>query len=106
MTEFVRVGALDQLPDGGRLRVEFDEETVIVFNVGGVLYCIADMCTHDGEPLDDGELVDCLIECPRHGALFDIRTGKPMRLPATEAVPTFQVKVVDGDIMVEKPRAW
>lgn len=106
MTEFVKVGRIEDLPEGGRLWADLAEESVVIFNVGGQLYCIADLCTHDGGPLEDGELVDCTVECPRHGALFDIRTGKAVRLPATEPVPTYQVKVEGGDIYVEAPQPW
>ncbi len=106
MTEFVKVASAADLPPGQRVRYEFEEETVIVFNVDGNLYCIADLCTHDGGPLEDGDLIDCQIECPRHGATFDIRTGKATKLPAFEGVPTFEVKVEDGDIYVESPDVW
>lgn len=106
MTEFVKVASVTDLPPGQRLWFEFEEETVIVFNVDGNYYCIADLCTHDGGPLEDGELIGCQIECPRHGATFDIRTGKATKLPAFEPVPTFEVKVEDGDIYVESPDAW
>lgn len=106
MTEFVKVASVADIPPGQRLWFEFEEETVIVFNVDGEFYCIADLCTHDGGPLEDGDLIGCQIECPRHGATFDIRTGKATRLPAFEPVPTFAVKVEDGDIYVESPDAW
>ncbi len=103
MSQFVKVATIEDLPDGGRLWVEFEEETVIVFNVGGTYYAIADLCTHDDGPLEDGELEGYEVECPRHGARFDIRSGKALCLPATSPVPTFAVKVENGDILVESP---
>ncbi|MBK6325605.1 MAG: non-heme iron oxygenase ferredoxin subunit [Chloroflexi bacterium] len=106
MTEFIKIARLDDIPPGGRLWYDFAEETVVVFNVGGTLYCLADRCTHDDGPLEDGELEDHQIECPRHGARFDIRTGKALCLPATSPVPTFAVKVADGDVYVESPDIW
>lgn len=106
MTEFVRVAGVNDIAPGRRLWVEFEEETVIVFNVDGTFYCIADLCSHDGGPLEDGELVGCEIECPRHGARFDIRTGKPTALPAVEAIPSYEVKVEDGEVYVESPDGW
>jgi 3-phenylpropionate/trans-cinnamate dioxygenase ferredoxin subunit len=106
MTEYVRVAAVDDIPPGHRLIHEFEEDTVIVFNVAGSFYCIADLCSHDGGPLEGGELHQCEIECPRHGARFDIRTGKPTALPAAEAIPSYGVKIEDGGVWVESPDVW
>lgn len=106
MTEFVKVARAEDIPPGGRLWHEFEEETVVIFNVDGEFYCIADVCTHDGGPLEDGELVGYKVECPRHGACFDVRTGDALALPAVEPVPTYLVKVKDGDVYVESPDIW
>ena len=106
MTEFIKIARVEDIPPGARLWYEFSEETVVVFNVDGEFFCIADLCTHDNGPLEDGELEDHEIECPRHGARFDIRTGKALCLPATSPVPTFAVKVENGDIYVESPDDW
>jgi 3-phenylpropionate/trans-cinnamate dioxygenase ferredoxin subunit len=106
MTEFVKVARVDDIPPGGRLWYEFEEETVIIFNVDDTFYCIADLCTHDNSPLEDGALEGHEVECPRHGARFDVRTGAALCLPAVTAVPTFQVKVERGNIYVESPDVW
>jgi 3-phenylpropionate/trans-cinnamate dioxygenase ferredoxin subunit len=106
MSSFEAVARVEELPPGARLHYDFDEETVIVLNVDGQFYAIADLCTHDGGPLEDGELHGCEIECPRHGARFDIRTGRVTRLPATDAIPTYRVKVEDGLVYVEVPEPW
>ncbi len=106
MDRFVKIARIEDLPPGQRLWHEFEEETVVVFNVDGDYFCIADRCTHDDGPLENGTLCGFEVECPRHGALFDIRTGKVVRLPATSPVPTFKVKVKDGDIYVESPDEW
>ena len=103
MTTFVKVAAVDDIPPGERLWHEFEEETVVIFNVGGQFYCIADLCTHDDGSLEDGELDGHQVECPRHGARFDVRTGTALCLPATTPVPTFAVRVEDGAIYVESP---
>jgi 3-phenylpropionate/trans-cinnamate dioxygenase ferredoxin subunit len=71
--------------------------------VDGEYYCIEDVCTHDGGPLGDGNLFEHCIECPRHGALFDIRDGSVLSMPAVVPVPTFKVKVEGDDIFVESP---
>ncbi len=106
MTEFIKIARVEDIPPGERLWHEFEEETVVVFNIDGEFYCIADLCTHDGGPLEDGELTGCEVECPRHGARFDVRTGKALCLPATSPVPTFTVKIENGDIYVESPDSW
>jgi 3-phenylpropionate/trans-cinnamate dioxygenase ferredoxin subunit len=106
MTEFVKVASTGDIAPGERLWLEFEEETVVLFNVNGTYYCIADVCTHDGGPLEDGELEGYEVECPRHGARFDVRSGAALCLPAVTPVPTFEVKVDGEDIYIEDPDAW
>jgi 3-phenylpropionate/trans-cinnamate dioxygenase ferredoxin subunit len=67
----------------------------------GEWFVIADVCTHDGGALDQGELIGCEIECPRHGARFDVTTGKVKRLPAVRPVKSYPSRVVDGRVEVE-----
>ncbi|MEJ5250709.1 MAG: non-heme iron oxygenase ferredoxin subunit [Chthonomonadetes bacterium] len=66
-------------------------------------YAIDDMCTHDGGPLGEGELSGYEIECPRHGALFDVRTGEALTLPATRPVNAYKVYVEGNEVFVELP---
>jgi 3-phenylpropionate/trans-cinnamate dioxygenase ferredoxin subunit len=70
--------------------------------VDGEFYAIDDVCTHDGGPLGEGELDGEQIECPRHGARFDVRTGKAVTFPAVHPVGTWPVKVEVKDVLVEK----
>ncbi len=105
MTDFVKVARVEDIPPDGRLYCDFAEESVIIFNVDGRFYCIADVCTHDEAPLEDAELDGYDIICPRHGACFDIRTGAVGCLPATKPIPTYAVKVENGDIYVASPDA-
>jgi 3-phenylpropionate/trans-cinnamate dioxygenase ferredoxin subunit len=88
------------LPTGGKKLVEVDGRAIAVFNVDGRFHAIDDVCTHDGGPLAEGELVGCEIECPRHGARFDVRTGRPLRMPAVEPVAVHAVEVRGDDIYV------
>ena len=102
MTErFVEVCKRDELADGSMKLVEVDEQLVIIFRVGDDFFCIDDVCTHDGGTLSDGELHGCELECPRHGARFDIRSGKALTMPATQDTRSHQVRVVGDTISVQ-----
>ena len=101
MSDFIQVAKLSDLADPGQLTVECDEQLVVLFQVDGEIYCIDDVCTHDGGPLGDGELSGCEIICPRHGARFDVRTGKALTMPATQDTRSHEVKV-DGDQILVK----
>ena len=94
---------LDELPPGERKLVEWDDLEIGVFNCGGTLLAIEDRCSHDDGDLVKGEFDQetCTVECPRHGSRFDLRTGKPLTLPAYVPVDTFPVAVEDGDIKLE-----
>ena len=104
MSEYVKVAALDEVPVGGSKLVEIDYVRVALFNLEGTIYAIEDVCTHDGGPLVEGEVLDgCQVMCPRHGARFDIRTGEALSFPAFEATNTYNVKVEGDDILIESP---
>ena len=102
-TEYIPVAKASELPKGERLFVEIDEETIVVFCIAGKFFAIADVCTHDDGPLGDGDLEEFEIICPRHGARFDVRTGKALALPAVVDIPSYPVRVVDGMIEVGLP---
>jgi 3-phenylpropionate/trans-cinnamate dioxygenase ferredoxin component len=94
---------LDELPPGAMKLVHAGEISVGVYNVEGDLYAIEDRCSHDDGPLVEGdwEPADAVVVCPRHGARFDIRTGKALSLPAYLPVETFPVRVDDGVVKVD-----
>jgi 3-phenylpropionate/trans-cinnamate dioxygenase ferredoxin component len=98
--EFVTVATTDEIKPGERLVVEFGRTWVAIFNVDGSYHAIEDVCTHDDGPLAEGELKGCVIECPRHGATFDITTGKVLTAPALVDVPTYAVRVQGSDIQI------
>ena len=100
MAEFVKVVEASELPPGGKKLLDIDGRAVAFFNVNGTFYAIDDVCTHDGGPLAEGKLFGCEIECPRHGARFDLRTGAALCMPAFEPVTTHEVKVEDGAVYV------
>ena len=93
----------EELPEGASRIVEIDGIEIGVFNCGGELLAIEDRCSHDDGPLAEGEFdaAACTVECPRHGSLFDLRSGRPKTLPAFAPVDTFDVRVEDGEIKLE-----
>jgi 3-phenylpropionate/trans-cinnamate dioxygenase ferredoxin subunit len=93
---------VDALPPGAVKVVRTDSVAVGVYNCGGEYFAIEDRCSHDDGPLAEGDWdeEDCVVICPRHGANFDLRTGRPLTLPAYEPVATFPVRVVDGIVRV------
>jgi 3-phenylpropionate/trans-cinnamate dioxygenase ferredoxin subunit len=96
----IDVCPLSELPPGSMRIIEWEDLEIGIFNCHGVLHAIEDRCSHDDGPLAEGEFDPdtCTVECPRHGSLFDLRTGKPMTLPAYVPVDTFPV-VVEGDVI-------
>lgn len=98
MSQPVRVAKLSDLPEGGRLVVELDDRIVVLLRVGDELFCLDDVCTHDGGPLSEGEVSDHTIACPRHGAKFDLRTGKALTMPATVDTAAHEVQVRGDEI--------
>ncbi len=102
--EFISVAGQDELPNGERLFLEIDDLYLVLFNIAGDYYAIADLCSHDDGPLGDGDLDGHQVACPRHGARFDVRTGKALTLPAVERIPAFPIRVVDGQIELGLPK--
>lgn len=100
MAEFIRVAAVDEIVDGGRKSVVVDDIVVLVVRVGEQYFAVEDVCSHDGQPLTDGPVIDCSITCPRHGARFDLATGKPLCMPAVEPIPTLSVELRDDGVYV------
>jgi 3-phenylpropionate/trans-cinnamate dioxygenase ferredoxin component len=98
----VDVAPVDELPPGSVKIVRAGQVAVGVYNLGGEYYAIEDRCSHDDGPLAEGDFDadDAVVVCPRHGSRFDIRTGRPLTLPAYEPVETFPVVVEDGWVKV------
>jgi 3-phenylpropionate/trans-cinnamate dioxygenase ferredoxin component len=102
MSEFVRACALIDLTDGEALSVELAglPEPVAIVRTKGEVFAIQDVCSHAEVPLSEGEIDGCTIECWLHGSRFDLRTGKPTGMPATEPVPVYPVKIEDDDVLI------
>ncbi len=103
--QFYAIAGVDELPNGERLFIEVDGQPIVVFNIAGNYFAIGDVCTHDEGPLGDGRIEGDEIVCPRHGAHFDIRTGKALTLPAVIDTPAYPVRVVGGQIEIGLPVA-
>ena len=103
MPEVIDVCTLEELAPGDRKIVVWEDYEIGVFNCNGELLAIEDRCSHDDGPLAEGEFDQerCVVECPRHGSLFDLRTGKPQNLPAYVPVETFAVRVEGDTIKLE-----
>ena len=104
MTETrTRLCALDEIGDGQARRFDVDGRVLAVVRIGDDVYVIGDRCSHGDFSLSEGEVEadDCTIECPKHGSLFDLRTGDALTLPAVKPVPKYEASVVDGDVVVE-----
>ncbi len=100
MSEWFKVGKTTEFdPSIGR-RVEVGEHRLAIFRIEDDFYAIGDRCSHAEASLAEGELFEFGVECPRHGSEFDVRTGVPGSLPATRPVVSYEVSVVDGDVMV------
>jgi len=103
-TTTISVCPLDELAAGEMRLVEVDGRKIGVFRCDDdSLVAIEDRCSHDDGPLAEGEFdpAACTVECPRHGSLFDLRTGRPRTLPAFQPVDTFEVQVDDGHVKLE-----
>ena len=102
---WVRVGALAELPSGAGTRFELGAHRVALFRIEDSVYAIGDLCSHAEASLSEGEVDDTEVECPRHGALFDITTGDAQTLPATKPVPTYGVRVEDDVVFLQLENA-
>lgn len=97
---FERVAAVTEIPPNGRKSIIVDDVPALLVRVGNDFFAVEDVCSHDGQPLTDGPVADGAITCPRHGAKFDLKTGKAVCMPATRGIQTFAVQVRDGDVFV------
>jgi 3-phenylpropionate/trans-cinnamate dioxygenase ferredoxin subunit len=95
------VAKRDEIPPGSTKRVVVDGTAILICNVDDTFYAIEDVCTHDGGPLDQGELQGCRIMCPRHGALFDVTSGAALTLPAVVPLETYPVRAEGDDVLVD-----
>ena len=91
---------LAELADGEPRKAVVDGTTIAVVLTEGEVFAINDICSHGQVSLAEGEVDGCALECWLHGSQFDLRTGRPLSLPATDPVPVYPVKVEDGTVFV------
>jgi len=101
--QVVEVCQADQLKPGEMRLLEWEDLEIGLFNCCGTVYAIEDRCSHDNGPLIEGDFDQetCTVECPRHGSVFDLKTGRPTTLPAYVPVETFAVIIEENTIKVE-----
>lgn len=100
MAQFEKVASVTEIPPNGRKSIIVDDVPALLVRIGNDFFAVEDVCSHDGQPLTDGPVADGAITCPRHGAKFDLKTGKALCMPATQPIQTFAVQVRDGDVFV------
>ena len=98
---WIDVGAADELAARPLQQVSLGRKKIALICKDGQFSAISGVCNHAGGPLGEGKLDGCELICPRHGARFDVRTGAATRMPAIEPAPTYEVRVQDGDVLVE-----
>ncbi len=102
MSEAIDVGAFAEMPAGTARQVIVGDRKIALVRIGGDVYAIGDTCSHADVSLSEGEVMvdECEIECWKHGSAFNLLTGEPTTLPATQPVPVYEVSVVDGRIVL------
>ncbi len=101
MTELLRACALADVAPETAIAVEVGDEELAIVHSGGRFYAIADECSHAAIPLSEGDVGDGEIECYLHGSRFDLATGKPLGLPATEPVAVYRCQISGDDLLVD-----
>lgn len=97
---YIQITSVQEFPDGERLFFEIDGLPIVLYSLDGKYFATGDECSHDGGPIGDGEIDGNEIVCPRHGARFDVRTGKVTGMPAVTDIPSYPVRVVEGKIEI------
>jgi 3-phenylpropionate/trans-cinnamate dioxygenase ferredoxin subunit len=97
---YIQITSVQEFPDGERLFFEIDGLPIVLYSLNGKYFATGDECSHDGGPIGDGEIDGNEIVCPRHGARFDVRTGKVTGMPAVADIPSYPIRVVDGKIEI------
>jgi 3-phenylpropionate/trans-cinnamate dioxygenase ferredoxin component len=98
---WITIARTEQIPKGRPWRCTAAGRALLLVKTGGKLFAISEVCTHEASSLAEGLVEDNTIECPRHGALFDLQSGKPLSLPATGRLRTYPLRVEGDTISVQ-----
>ena len=98
---FRKVCPLAEIAPESAVAVEIDGEDIAIVNSGGQIYAVIDECSHAAIPLSEGDVGNGEIECYMHGSRFDLKTGEPLGLPATEPVTVYPVMIENDDVLVD-----
>lgn len=101
--QYIEICPVSDLEPGERLEIELEEFSIVLFRIGDSYHAIGNLCTHDNGPIGEGEIDGSEIICPRHGARFDINSGKATRLPAVVGIPVYPVRVTGDTIQIGIP---
>jgi nitrite reductase/ring-hydroxylating ferredoxin subunit len=99
---FVKVGRIDEFPEGKLVQVQVAGEDVVATNIGGTIYAMTNPCTHRGAPLDQGDLEGKIVTCPWHGGTFDITTGRIVSPPPMRDEVPYDVQIRGSDVLLKK----
>jgi nitrite reductase/ring-hydroxylating ferredoxin subunit len=99
---FVKVGRIEDFPEGKLTKVRVRGEEVVLAKVDGRIHAIADSCTHRGAPLHEGQLEGTIVTCPWHGGQFDVTTGRVISPPPMKDAAPFDVNVKGSDVLLRK----
>ena len=101
---FVKVAQVSELSPGDMITVDFSGDAVLIANVEGVIHACDDICSHAYASLSEGDLNGAEVECPLHGAVFNVTTGQALTPPAEDPIKVFQVQIEGDDILVALPQ--
>lgn len=101
---FVKVAQVEEISPGQMKMVEVGADQVLLVNVGGAIYACADVCTHSFASLSEGDLDGDTVQCPLHGACFNVMTGEALTPPAEDKLQTFEVRVAGQDVLLGPPK--
>ncbi|HEX2988113.1 MAG TPA: non-heme iron oxygenase ferredoxin subunit [Chloroflexota bacterium] len=96
MSKYIAIAKTSEIQPGQIKYVEIEDYRLALCNLNGTFYCFENTCTHDGGPLNQGELMGDVVECPRHGGRFNVTTGKAVRMPAVAPIEVYPL-IVEGD---------
>jgi 3-phenylpropionate/trans-cinnamate dioxygenase ferredoxin subunit len=98
ISQYTKLCAENEVAEGVLIKFEVNGKPIFLTKWDGVIYALDDICTHDGGDLGQGDIVMGQVQCPRHGARFDLKTGRVTRMPAAIGINTYEIKIEDGQI--------